>query len=184
MLGAFPDRVAVGGLFKPDGKGEFTVMNLYPGPYEILPGFLGPPPAPYYLDSIRLGERDALEAGVKIESGALPITIAYKLNGGTVRGTVEACGAGEILLIPQDGTLRRDGFIHRTNCDQNGRFEIAAIRPGEYYALAVAADAPANLRRKLEGPFPKLDQNLINQAIRVSVRSNEATLADLRPITQ
>jgi len=176
--------INVGGRADPGAKGDFTIANMYPGAYEILPAFFAPPPAPYYLDSIRLGERDALDAGVPIESGALPITIAYKLNGGTVRGTVEACGAGEILLIPQDGALRRDGFIHRTSCDPNGRFEIAAIRPGEYYAFAMAADAPANLRVKLHRPRPELDQNLINQAVRVSVRSNEATLADLRPITQ
>jgi hypothetical protein len=179
---AVPDRMNVGGLVNPDGKGGFMIANLYPGPYEILPGFFSPPPAPYYLDSIRLGERDALESGVQIESGALPITITYKLNGGTVRGSAEACGAGEILLIPQDPVLRRDGFIHQTSCAQNGRFEIPAVRPGEYYGFALAADAPAGVRRKLHGPRPELDQNLINQSIRISVRSNESTLADLRLI--
>ena len=119
-----------------------------------------------------------------IESGALPITIAYKRNGGAVRGAVEACGAGEILLIPQDPALRRDGFIHQTTCAQSGRFEIPAVRPGEYYAFALAPDAPAALRRKLHGFHPELDQNLINQSTRVSVRANESTLADLRLITR
>jgi hypothetical protein len=181
-LAAFADRINVGGVFNPDEKGDFTAMNLYPGPYGILPGFLAPTTASYYLDSIRLGERDALESGVQIESGALPITVTYKLNGGTVRGEVEACGAGEILLIPQDPALRRNGFIHQTSCAQNGRFEIPAVRPGEYYGFALAADAPAGVRRKLHGLRPELDQNLINQSIRISVRSNESTLADLRLI--
>jgi hypothetical protein len=183
MSAAVPDRINVGGLFNPDGKGDFTVTNLYPGSYVIQPGFLSPTTGPYYLDSIRLGERDALES-VQIESGALPITVTYKLNGGTVRGSVESCGAGEVLLIPQDPALRRNGFIHQTSCAQNGRFEIPAVRPGEYYGFALAVDAPAGVRRKLHGFHPELDQNLINQSVRITVRSNEATLADLRPIKQ
>jgi hypothetical protein len=183
ILAALADRINVGGVFNPDGKGGFTATNLYPGSYEIQPGFLSPTTGPYYLDSIRLGERDALES-VQIESGALPITITYKLNGGTVRGSVEACGAGEVLLIPQDPALGRDGFIHQTSCTQNGRFEIPAVRPGEYYAFALAVDAPAGVRRKLHGFHPELDQNLINQSVRITVLANEATLADLRLIKQ
>ena len=92
-----------GDLFepKPDAKGDFTIPDLFAGRYRVIADL---PPAPYYLDSIRLGDRDALEAGVQILSGAQPLTVTYKRNGGTVRGTVEDCAGGQVLLIPQPGT--------------------------------------------------------------------------------
>jgi hypothetical protein len=95
----------------PDGRGGFAIKNLYPAAYEILPG---PAPAPYYLDSIRFGARDAVGFSVEVLPGDLPLTVAYKLNGGSVRGAVEGCVAGQVVLVPQDPSLRRDGFIHRT----------------------------------------------------------------------
>jgi hypothetical protein len=170
----------------PDGKGGFTIKNLYPAAYQIIPGTA---PAPYYLDSIRFGARDALERSVQVFPGDLPLTIAYKSNGGTVRGTVDGCTAGasktEVMLIPQDPVLRRDGFIHRTSCGQDGRFDIAAVRPGEYYGFAVGADNPAEQRLSGFGELHMgvdLDQNLINQSVRVKVRANEATEAEIRMI--
>jgi hypothetical protein len=164
-----------------DGKGGFTIGNLYPGSYQILPA---PPPAPYYLDSIRFGARDAAGSNVEILPGDLPLTVTYRLNGGTVRGTVEGCAAGQVVLIPQDPAFRRDGFIRRTSCGQNGRFEITAVRPGEYYGLAVAAPAGPRLSDYSAGPplGVELNQNLINQSARITVRLNEATLADLHLI--
>lgn len=159
----------------PDDQGNFTIQNLYQGPYHVIPE-LAPPG--YYLDSVRLGSADALEFGVPILSGAPPLTVSYKLNGGTVRGAVDGCGAGKVMLIPQTSVLRRDGFIRQTNCGDKGRFEILDVRPGEYYGFAVAPGDPAGL------PGAQLDQNLMNQSVRVSVRSNESTLSDLRLIAR
>ena len=113
-----------------------------------------------------------------IESTALPLTITYKRNGGTVRGTVEGCNAGTVLLIPQTLLLRRDGFIRQIKCAEAGRFEILNVRPGEYYGFAVAPEDPAGR------PGAPMDQNLMNQSIRISVRENESTLADLRLIAR
>jgi hypothetical protein len=184
MFSGFDSALPGIGFFEgaADGEAGFTIKNLYPGPYQILPS---PPPAPYYLDSIRFGARDAAGSNVEILPGDLPLTVTYKLNGGTVRGAVEGCAAGQVVLIPQDPALHRDGFIRRTSCGQNGRFEITAVRPGEYYGLAVAAGNPAGPRLNdfSAGPLAvEFDQNLINQSVRITVRSNEATLADLHLI--
>jgi hypothetical protein len=155
----------------PDGKGGFTVENLYPGLYQIYQTMA---PPLYYLDSIRLGGVDVPPAGVQILSGAQPLVLTYKRNGGTVRGTVEGCGDGNVFLVPQEPALRRFGFIQQANCDKNGRFEIPDVRPGEYYGLAVTPESRVSVSAL------NLDQNLINQSTRVSVRSNEATDAEIR----
>jgi len=48
--------------------------------------------------------------------------------------------------------------------DLRRRFEIPAVRPGEYYGLAYA---------KGDTPAESLNQSLINQSIRVTVRPND-----------
>jgi hypothetical protein len=159
----------------PDGKGGFTVENLYPGFYEI---HLTMTPALYYLDSIRLGGVDVPPAGVQLLSSAQPLVLTYKRNGGTVRGTLEHCSDDMVFLVPQDPALRRFGFIQQTNCDKNGRFEIPDVRPGEYYGFVVAQGS-----RVAVSPM-SLDQNLINQSARLSVRSNEATDAEVRLVVR
>jgi hypothetical protein len=87
---------------------------------------------------------------------------------------VEGCNAGEVLLIPQDPALRRDGFIRRTLCDANGRYAIGALRPGEYYGIARAGQAVGG------GSSQEVDDRLLRQSARVTVRANETTSVDLR----
>jgi protocatechuate 3,4-dioxygenase beta subunit len=144
--------------------GPFTVADVYPGSYEVNP--ISDSPAPYYLDSIRLGGQDAL-GPVPILSDAQTLTITYKLGGGTVRGAVEGCGGGQVLLIPQDPSLRHAGFLRVTGCDANGRFEFPSVRPGEYYGLAFA---------KYPGTWEQIlaDAGLLQQAGRVTVRAGES----------
>jgi 5-hydroxyisourate hydrolase-like protein (transthyretin family) len=170
-------------LGESDATGNFTVQNVYPGPYLII---AAPPPPNYYLDSIRLGDRDAVASDVLILSGAQALTVTYKPGGGTVRGTVggnlganvDACGGGDVVLVPQDPALRRAGFIRRTTCAQNGGFEIANVRPGEYYGLAIAGGDPT--------PWfaTTLDDRLLQQASSVSVHANESISAEIRIITR
>ena len=157
----------------PEADGTFVEEHGYPGVYELTaPQQL---PSGYYLDSVRLGDAELYAPNVELTSGALQLTLVYKSDGGSVRGAVENCGGGGVLLVPQDPARRWDASILWARCDSNGRYEIASVRPGEYYALAF----PGNEDRLLR---PDLDDRMLTQASRVSVRSGEATSADLRPI--
>jgi hypothetical protein len=153
-------------------SGDLASRDLYPGTYQIET--LTDSPVPYYLDSIRLGDQDAL-GWVSILSDAQPLTLTYKLGGGTVRGTIEACGAANVLLIPQDPKIRRHAFLRVTTCGQNGQFEFQAVRPGEYYGLAITGDQSAAVLQ---------DSALLRQAARVTVRANESVSADIRVIAR
>jgi hypothetical protein len=72
--------------------------------------------------------------------------------------------------------MRRPGFFYSAPCDANDRYEIGAVRPGEYYALAFAGGDPDPWYRS------RWDDALLNQAARVTVRAGEASSADLRAI--
>jgi Carboxypeptidase regulatory-like domain len=155
---------------RPDAGGNFSFPNIYPGNYRIVPM---PPPPPYYLDGVRVGETDL--GGQEVElSSEVPVTVLYKTNGGTVRGTVEKCASGPVLLVPQETTRQRLGFLRAAQCDSNDRYGITGVRPGEYYALAFAGD----------GPLPELNEGLLKQASKVTVRAGEASLADLSAISR
>jgi hypothetical protein len=160
---------------RPDASGAFTANGIYPGAYNVLPVSPG---APFYLASIRLGDRDATDGRIELYSGALPLTVVYKSDGGTVRGTVEHCADATVVLTPQNPDLRRrPEFIRRARCAADGRYELTAVRPGEYYALALHPDDPAFSFLLID-----LDQHLVNQASRVSVQPNQATLTDLKVV--
>jgi hypothetical protein len=156
---------------RPDASGYFQFPNTYPGMYRIVT--MPPPPSPYYLDAVRVGETDLGGREVELSSDTL-ITIVFKTNGGTVRGMVKECASGPVLLIPQETAMQRLGFLRAAQCDSKDRYGITAVRPGEYYALAFAGD----------GPLPELNEGLLNQAIKVTVRAGEVSLADLRAISR
>jgi Carboxypeptidase regulatory-like domain len=161
-----------GALINPDSKGEFIVQDAYPGVYRLAPQ-LQPPPAPYYLDSVRVGDADLAMQDVEISSD-VAMTMAYKTDGGSVSGRAENCALGGVLLVPIDPARQRPGFSKSGPCDSSGHYEVRAVRPGDYYALAFAGN----------GPVLALDEALLNQAVRVTVRAGEASSADLRTITK
>ena len=150
----------------PDEKGNFTIQ-IYPGPYHLF--VLDSPPGPFYLDSMRLANFDALVSdAVPILSGDQPLVVTYKYGGGTVRGAVETCGGGRVLLIPADPALRRPGLVREAACGPNGQFEFTAVRPGEYYGFAASGDQS-----------PQID-TLLSRSPKITVRNNEHTTAEIR----
>jgi hypothetical protein len=157
--------------------GNLTARNVYPGSYQVQP--LSDSFAPYYLDSIRLGDRDAI-GWAAIASDAEPLVITYKLGGGSVHGTLEGCSTGIVFLIPREILLRRAGLLRVTRCAENGRFEFPSVRPGEYYGFAMAGDGSEGLH------FADLirDDDLLKQAGSVRVRANESTSAEIRLIAR
>jgi hypothetical protein len=158
-------------LAEADADGDFTVREAYPGVYRLGP-MLPQTRPPYYLDAVRVGDTDLATQEMEISSD-VAITVVYKSDGGSVRGKAENCASGGVVLVPTDPARRRV-FSRSAACDSSGNYAVDAVRPGDYYALAFAGN----------GPVLALDDVLINQAVKVSVRAGEASSADLRTITK
>jgi hypothetical protein len=168
------DDLVPGGiaLAEPAAGGELYMQDFYPGVYR-LDAMLQAPPPPYYLDSIQVGGADLTRQEVEITSDTT-IAVVYKKDGGTVRGKAENCASGGVVLVPADPALQRPGFSKSGSCESNGHYEIVAVRPGDYFALAFAGN----------GPVMRVDQSLLNQAVRVTVRAGETSSLDLKTATR
>jgi hypothetical protein len=154
----------------PDDDGNFTEEHGYPGIYLLdAPQRL---PAGYYLDGVRLGTVELTAPRVEIVSGEEALTLVYRTNGGTVRGAVENCRSGTVVLVPQDPGRRWIASIGRMTCRDN-RYEFTAVRPGEYFVAAFPPQVAVPFREPI-------GEGLLQQASRVTVRAGEATSADLK----
>ena len=145
-------------------------LSLYPAAYRL---FLAAAPRGYYLDAVRLGGAEIPAPDIDLTAGPLPLTLVFKANGGSLRGTVEKCAAGGVLLVPQDPAQRWQSSGREPRCDSNGRYEISDLRPGDYYAIAFQSSG---------SPFftpPHFEDNWINQSARVTVKPGETTVLDL-----
>ena len=161
------DLLSLGGpMVNLDARSNSIALDIYPGLYRLGPQ-LQPPPPPYYLDAVRAGGADLTMQEVEISSD-IAITVVYKSNGGSVRGTAENCASGGVVLVPADPALRRAGFSKSGPCDSTGRYEVRAVRPGDYYALAFAGNGPALALNEAS--------SLLDEAVKVTVRAGEASL--------
>src|ERR1039457_3180721 len=115
------------------------IAQAYPGVYQ-LSTIMQPPPPPYYQDEVLVGEANLITDEVEIATD-VAITVVYKTDGGVVRGTAENCSSGGVVLVPRDPSRRR-GFSRSGPCDSSDRYEVRAVRPGEYYAVAFAGNGP------------------------------------------
>jgi hypothetical protein len=156
-----------------NAAGDLQGEDVYPGVYRLAPMMVQPPPPPYYLDAIRVGGTDLTAANVEISSDT-SISVIYKTDGGSVMGKAENCASGGVLLTPRDPAMRRPGFSKSAPCDANDHYEVRAVRPGDYYAVAFAGN----------GPVVAVDEAMLNQAAKVTVRAGEASSADLKAATR
>ncbi len=133
-----PMMGGAGGQLKDDHT--FKLNNVGPDPYEVNVFGL---PEGFYLKSIRLGQQDVTESGVDFSQGisAEQLTVVINPNGGQIDGAVQnakgdaAIGA-TVTLIPDEAHRSLSWMYKTANTDQNGRFTIKGVRPGEYKLYA------------------------------------------------
>lgn len=152
--------------------GRVVIPQVYPGRYRIRP--LGYAPG-FYLDSIRVGDREVLLEAVDFHPGMEPFRIDYRPNPGRVAGVVE--GGGFVSLVPVEEELWDGQFIRLARVEAGGRFEVTSLRPGEYIALAFTEPVDSD-----ELSDPVLLRRVAARGTRVVVRGGQTTEVRLRAI--
>jgi hypothetical protein len=106
----------------------------------------GPSPS-WLMKSVRVGGVDVTDTGVEFRSGdniddvEVELTAQVPSLSGTVTtSTGSAASDYTVIAFPQDPTTwstQIPGRIGVTRPDQQARFELRSLRPGEYYVVAV-----------------------------------------------
>jgi len=121
-----------------DAAGRFTSASLIPAEYRVnLRGL----PQGFFLDDIRLGDRDVSTEIIPIlapQSDEMNIRLSAK--SGRVYGTVvdsisKPVANAAVVLVPVNESHRPDRY-KTTIARSDGRFEIEGIAPGDYTAFS------------------------------------------------
>ena len=136
----------------PSEDGFINLNSVAPGDYRLFtrPFGVGPdgetltgrratgPVANSYVKSARLGDRDILADGLHLPgptSDSLEIVIG--LNGAEVEGTASENGRDAapnvvVVAVPQGSNRGRPDLYRRAATDQQGRFVMRGLAPGDY----------------------------------------------------
>jgi hypothetical protein len=156
--------------------GTFTAQVM-PEPYVLV----RPRIATAYVKSVKMGDREL--PGPHIDFARLdgPLTILFGVDAGSVEGTaLNADGRpmmpSKITLIPVGSNQSWAGRLKIANADQNGKFAIPAVAPGEYKAFAwLDADLGAPQDPEFRKPYE-------SQGVTVKVEPNGRSSVQLKLI--
>ncbi len=123
----------------PDGSFEWK--NVPPGNYYVQFAGDGAGSGDWFLKSVAAATRDAGDAGISVNGGAVVLDLVASANGGVANGVVaDAKGlpvANTVVVAVPEARLRgRVDLYRKTVSDQNGRFTLHGIPPGEYTLFA------------------------------------------------
>jgi len=119
--------------------GTFRMENVTPDRYFAMVANL---PEGTYLKSVRFGNQDSPDKSVDLSQaqGSASIEVVLSADAGTVEGLVTDDGKpapGSWVLLVPDPPLQDDPFQSKSaSTDQNGRFSIKGVAPGEYKLYA------------------------------------------------
>ena len=161
---------------KPDGT--FAISELTPDVYKIVAGFH----PGVYVKSIRFGDEDVSSGHIDLtkESGLLALVLGTDV--GEVEGSVkksgdEAAVRVRVTLIASGNHLGRSDLSRYSFTDEQGKFKMRDVPPGEYKAFAWL-DAPFGAPQDpdFRKPFEK-------QAVAVKMDPNGHATVDLTAIS-
>ena len=117
------------------------LLDVYNGPGSSISQSLGPF-RDFYVKSIRLAATDILNDGLHVDQsidGEIQLIISS--NGGVLEGQVEDPGRGPlanatVVIVPEGAARARADLFKIVHSDQDGRYSIHGITPGDYRIFA------------------------------------------------
>jgi protocatechuate 3,4-dioxygenase beta subunit len=105
-----------------------------------------------YIKSVQIGGQDALDGIVDLSDGQAPagmLEVVLGADGGRIDGVATnengvPTSSAVVVLIPEVRYRRKSSLFKSTTSDQNGRFTIRGIAPGDYKLFAWDDIEPGN----------------------------------------
>jgi protocatechuate 3,4-dioxygenase beta subunit len=151
----------------PSGRVTITVMPMPPG-WAVKSVDIG--------GDNYAGRRLDLPGGTRLENVRIVLTNRFPTLLGTLTDERGAPAEGTVILFPQDESDWEDGTggIRSTRPDQSGQYRFAAVRPGDYYLVAVEAVPSWQVND------PEFLATLRGDAVRVTLREGQHPTQNLR----
>lgn len=143
------------------------------------------PSGPHYVESIRVDAKEVADQTFEIHhNDQLQAVVTVSAKGAELNGTVKTenpeIGAEgvTVLALAERAELRRSSRFSRTiQTDQNGRFALLGLAPGEYLVIAVANLEPGG------HTDPDLQKKFENLATRVQLDARQTKSVALTAIS-
>jgi protocatechuate 3,4-dioxygenase beta subunit len=121
--------------------GSFELKDVLPGLYEIEISSNSKAMADTLVESVVAGTKDVADTGLNINGGTLAIDVTLSLGAGEVNGTAlndkkEPVANAVVVAVPEDKFRNRQNHYQRSATDQDGRFTLHGLRPGNYTLYA------------------------------------------------
>lgn len=129
--------------------GSFNIDNVRPGRYQLSVSGLTDA---RYVKAAYLGEKDITRSDVDLTRGAAgEIKIVVSAAGGKVDGVVlddqqEPVKTAMVALVPEPRFRDQNQLFKFVTTDQNGKFSLRGIAPGQYKAFASKEIDPDSYR--------------------------------------
>lgn len=161
-----------------DAGNSFSIGNVTPGRYRI--DVAGAPDG-YYLRSATIGGQDVLESGITVAGSMSGLEIILAKGATTIEGSVQdsqgkGVGQSLVALVPPTGKRDQWRLFKTSLANQEGRFILRNLPPGEYtlFAFGPNGDAgvvqnPEQLKQiESQGTAVKLDGN-VSESVQLKV---------------
>jgi len=145
-------------------NGTLAPSTITPGRYLILPQ-AGPG---YYPVSVQLNGQEVIGKPIDLFPGST-IRISYKAANGSLRGSVDNCNGGVVLIPKEIQTL---AFGRILECRTDGSFDAPGLPPGDYSVAAFDLHTK-NLDDLRD---PRYLSKVISAGTSVSVQQNAVTV--------
>jgi protocatechuate 3,4-dioxygenase beta subunit len=128
------------------GKDGSFKLDISPSTklYQLVLSARGTGLEDWFTSKVVAGGKDVLMSGFKItESEPRTLEVVVSDKGAAIEGTAlnaekKPFPNAEVIAVPSDPKLRKHfELIQKTTADQEGRFKLRGVRPGEYIAMAL-----------------------------------------------
>lgn len=95
----------------------------------------------WFMKASLAGGRDVNDAGINVNGGTVALDLVASTNGGMVEGVItdhqgQPVPNAVVVAVPETRMRTRMDRYRKTQTDQNGRFQLQGLRPGDYTVLA------------------------------------------------
>lgn len=123
----------------PDGS--FAWDDVPPGNYYVQIVRDAGANDDWFVETLLAGGRDVNDPGINVNGGTVALDLVASTNGGVVEGVItdhegQPVANAVVVAVPETRMRGRMDRYRKTQSDQNGRFQLQGLRPGDYTVVA------------------------------------------------